>query len=116
MNKGQLESLRRKPPESVTIEGVGEVFIRRPTGGEYVRLLDKMIEWRDKAGGKPGAMPPPDVVLETVAIGLANADGSRMYSDSQLNDVGKLDPDVLLPIYGEVSRVIFGGEDDPKKD
>jgi hypothetical protein len=115
MNREQLATAGKRPPVTVNVPDVGEIYVRQPSAAEWLGLMEEMMAWRDAAGGKAEGMPPANMVLKMVSIGLANADGSRMYAANEIDKLGELAPDVLQAIYGAVSENLFGGPD-PKKD
>lgn len=123
MNLTTRDDFKRKnkrPPTPAEITGLGTVYFRQPTGGEWLRCMEKMQAWqRLSTGGDDKQMPPVDLTYLVVGVALSDADGNRVYPDDALNEIGEMPPETLYPLFTAAFCHVFemaGGVETEKKD
>lgn len=82
------------------------VRLRYPTFAEWYKLTT------DHRRVGPGNDPPPDLVARTVATCLANADGSRMFTDEQAAGLMDADPSAVLWLYVKCFETVMKNDDE----
>jgi hypothetical protein len=104
-------AVNRLEPVAVPALGV-EVDLRYPTFSEWHSIA---LEHRRLNGAEPSA----ELIARTVAVVLANPDGSRMFPPEEVGQVEAMPPKAVMELYVSAwGGVLRGPEatDDAKKD
>jgi hypothetical protein len=99
------------PVRAVAIEGEADsVEMRSPTFLEWHDLVRRHRELN-------GSEPPAELVAETVAVCLANPDGSRMFPAEEAESVRGLPPEFVMRVYVAAWQTVLRGlyADDAEK-
>jgi hypothetical protein len=118
--RDDFKRLNKRPPTAVEINGLGTVYFRQPSGGEWLSCMEKMQAWqRLNPGGDNGQMPPLDLTYLVVGVALSDANGDRIYPDDALGEIAEMPPETLYPLFTQAFCHVFelaGGVDTAKKD
>ena len=118
--RDDFKRLNKRPPTAVEINGLGTVYFRQPSGGEWLSCMEKMQAWqRLNPGGDNGQMPPLDLTYLVVGVALSDAKGDRIYPDDALGEIAEMPPETLYPLFTQAFCHVFelaGGVDTAKKD
>jgi hypothetical protein len=87
------------------VDGLGAVVLRYPMFAEWYGWV---LEQNKYAGGTV----PPSVIAGTIALCLANADGSQMLSDSEANELLDLEPLLVMRLYEVAKKVVLAASED----
>lgn len=92
--RAQLATLRPKVRRVDVPELPGvEVFVRALNGKERAQIVARM---------RTAAPDNPVSDAEVVLLGLCDANGTRVYADTELAEVEQLDGGVLFRLSGEI--------------
>ena len=91
ISKDALLQRQYRPPVAVTVPVVGEVLLRYPTYAEWHSII--------AAHKNVTGAPPPEVVARTVALVLAEPDGSKMLTEAEARQMTDNDCDMVAAIY-----------------
>ena len=69
-----------------------EIYVRTMTGGQRQRFEEKNLKGRD-------------IILMMLAVCLCNADGTPIYTEEELDELGEKNLVVLGRLYGECDRI-----------
>jgi hypothetical protein len=103
LSKDEMVSKLARPAQSVAVEELGgSVVLRCPTFTEWHELVRRHREIGE------GQAPPADLMAATVAVVLANLDGSRMFTGAE---VESLPPEFVMKIYQAAWSTVLRGPD-----
>ena len=123
MNLTTRDDFKKKnkvPPKPVEIPELGTVFFRQPTGGEWLRCMERLQNWqRIKIDGPMPTIPPDDLTYLVIGVALSDAEGNRVFPDDSLAEIAEIPPPTLEGLYLQAFQHVFqmaGDTDTEKKD
>lgn len=102
LTKEQLTQLKpSRGTVSVSVPGWPDaVALRYPAYGEWQRVVAANM-----AAGT--ADPPPETIVQTIGVCLANPDGSRMLTDAEALELLRQDAAAVVFLYKECCRTVL---------
>jgi hypothetical protein len=91
--------------KEVEIAGLGKVLLRYPLFAQWYGWI---IE-QNKLGGAP---VPPSMIASTIAMCLANEDGTAMLNEDEANELLDLEPALVVSLYEACKATIASASDD----
>ncbi len=107
----------KRKVSKVTIEGIGDVYLRKPSPLCAIRINKLFMDCPDEADGK---LTPAQyernarVRCETIADCLVDESGARVFGSAD-DVLENIDPDHLLPIYKAIEGLQPTIPGDPAK-
>lgn len=93
-----------RPPVEVSIPEWGAALLRYPTFAEWYSIVHPMRQLEGKE-------PPVDLISRTVAIVLANPDGSRMLTDPEATRLMDKDFAAVMRVWNRAWETVLRFED-----
>jgi len=91
--------------KEVKIEGLGTVLLRYPLFAQwYGWIVDQ-----NKLGGAP---VPPSMIASTIAMCLANEDGTQMLTQDEADELLDLEPALVVNLYEVCKATMASASDD----
>jgi hypothetical protein len=91
--------------KEVEIAGLGTVQLRYPLFAEWYGWI---VE-QNKLGGAP---VPPSMIASTIAMCLANEDGTAMLTRGEADELLDLEPALVVSLYEACKKTIASASDD----
>ena len=91
--------------KQVEIAGLGTVLLRYP-------LFTQWYSWVLDQNKLGGAAVPPSTISSTIAMCLANEDGSPMLSEEEAGELLDLEPALVVSLYEACKATIASASDD----
>ena len=91
--------------KEVEIAGLGTVRLRYP-------LFSQWYAWVLEQNKLGGAAVPPSVIASTIAMCLANEDGTPMLSEDEAGELLDLEPALVVSLYEVCKATIASASDD----
>jgi hypothetical protein len=91
--------------KEVEIAGLGTVLLRYP-------LFSQWYGWVLEQNKLGGASVPPSMIASTIAMCLANEDGTPMLSEDEAGELLDLEPALVVSLYEVCKATIASASDD----
>lgn len=114
MNRSEILKHGKKQAVEVDIPGLGKLWFRQPTGGEWEPIASEHAKIFKESEGV--GIPPATLMASTIATVLANADGSKMFDEKGQKEILEMAPETMRKIYEASLNYGFAiGETEEKK-
>lgn len=102
LTKEQLQKVKGgRGTVEVSVPGWPDsVLLRYPTYGEWQRVVSM-----NQAAGNTD--PPPETIVHTIGVCLANPDGTRMMTDAEALELLIQDAAAVVFLYKECCRTVL---------
>lgn len=114
MNRSELLKHGKKQAIEVEVKGIGKLWFRQPTAGEWEPIASehaRIFKETDGAG-----IPPATLMASTIATVLADQDGTRMFDEKGQNEILDMAPETMREIYEAALNYGFAlGDTEEKK-
>jgi len=114
MNRSELLKHGKKQAVEVEVKGIGKLWFRQPTAGEWEPIASehaRIFKETDGAG-----IPPATLMAETIATVLADHDGTRMFDEKSQKEILDMAPETMREIYEASLNYGFAlGDNEEKK-
>ena len=114
MNRSELLKHGKKQSVEVELPGIGNLWFRQPTAGEWEPIASehaRIFKETDGAG-----IPPATLMAETIATVLADQDGTKMFDEKSQKEILDMAPETMREIYEASLNYGFAlGDNEEKK-
>ena len=97
MNRSDLLKHGKKQAIEVDVKGVGKLWFRQPTAGEWEPIASehaRIFKETDGAG-----IPPASLMASTIATVLSGPDGKRMFDEKGQKEIMDMAPETMRELY-----------------
>ena len=97
MNRSELLKHGKKQAVEVEVKGIGKMWFRQPTAGEWEPIASehaRIFKETDGAG-----IPTATLMASTIATVLADHDGTKMFDEKGQGEIMNMAPETMRDLY-----------------